>query len=335
MGNQLQHYVPRFMLRRFGKGKKEHVHVLDKQSGHRFSFSASRKAVISVAAEYGMYDFDFMGEPVTIEPGLADLETKAAGYVRRIADAKRFDLGDPMERATLACFIAVQMIRTRAVLETQADMMSRMKTWLEADGAPEGFFDPDPHVGSGENADKALLAKLICNAPRDFAPLLVEKDWVLLQTDRRHPFLMGDHPVAMFNEVDRGLRGNLGLKVEGIQIYFPLGPTLALGIWCPTLQQTLLDFIGRLDALSETQPHVATQHAGEWQQAIETVEAIRRGTPLSYRPENVEHFNSLQVIHAERFVFSSDVDFSLVESMVQQDSTLRRGPRMAEATGKF
>ena len=33
MGNQLQHYVPQFMLRRFGKGKKEHVHVLDKQSG--------------------------------------------------------------------------------------------------------------------------------------------------------------------------------------------------------------------------------------------------------------------------------------------------------------
>ena len=94
MGNQLQHYVPRFMLRRFGKGRKEHVHVLDKQSGHCFSFSASRKAVISVAAEYGMYDFDFMGEPVTIEPGLADLETKAAGCVRRIADAKRFDLGE-------------------------------------------------------------------------------------------------------------------------------------------------------------------------------------------------------------------------------------------------
>ena len=170
MGNQLQQYVPRFLLRRFGQGKKHHVHVLDKQSGHRFSFSASRKAHISVAAEYGMYDFDFMGEPVTIEPGLADLEAKAAEYLRRITDTKRFDLTDSMERATLACFLAVQMIRTRAVLETQADMMSRMKAWLEAEGTPEGFFDPDPHVGSGENADKALLARLICNAPRDFAP---------------------------------------------------------------------------------------------------------------------------------------------------------------------
>ena len=31
MGNQLQHYVPRFMLRRFGKGKKvgEHTTLAD------------------------------------------------------------------------------------------------------------------------------------------------------------------------------------------------------------------------------------------------------------------------------------------------------------------
>ena len=71
-----------------------------------------------------LYLVAFGDRPVTMEPGLADLETKAAEYVRRIADSKRFDLGDPMERTTLACFIAVQMIRTRAVLETQANMMS-------------------------------------------------------------------------------------------------------------------------------------------------------------------------------------------------------------------
>ena len=51
MGNQLQHYVPRFSLRRFGHGKQDHVHVMDKQSGRKFSFSASKKALISVAAE--------------------------------------------------------------------------------------------------------------------------------------------------------------------------------------------------------------------------------------------------------------------------------------------
>lgn len=323
------------MLRQFGRGKKDHVRVLDKQTGRRFSFSASKKAMISVAAEYGMYDFEFMGEPVTIEPGLADLESKAAEYVARVVREETFDLGDPMERATLACFLSVQMIRTRAVLETQADMMTRMKAWLERDGTPAGFFDPDPHVGGGENADKALLARMICNAPKNFAPSLLEKDWVLLKTDQKHPFIMGDHPFAMFNDEDGGLRGNLGLKVRGIQIYFPLTPTLAMALWCPSIQPMLMAFVAKMNALSQTHPHSTEQQIDEWRQAVESVEAIRRGTTLSYRPPNVEHFNSLQVIHAERFVFSDRDDFALVESMIGGDASLRYGRRITEATGKF
>lgn len=52
-------------------------------------------------------------------------------------------------------------------------------------------------------------------------------------------------------------------------------------------------------------------------------------------PVSVMHFNSLQVRSAERFVFGSTDDFSLVEEMVGSDPTMRRGRRMIEATGKF
>ena len=68
MGNQLQHYVPRFSLRRFGHGKQDHVHVMDKQSGRKFSFSASKKALISVAAEYVVGD-NYPGRRVEHPPG--------------------------------------------------------------------------------------------------------------------------------------------------------------------------------------------------------------------------------------------------------------------------
>ena len=167
---------------------------MGKQTGHKSSFSASKKALISVAAEYGMYDFEFMGEPVSIEPNRAKLESKAAEYIARISREKQFDLTDPMERATVACFLAVQMVPTRAVLETQADMMARMTVWLKTQGAPDGFFEDDPYVGSGENADKALLARLIINVPKDLSPAFVEKDWLLVSTDRKHPFLRATTP---------------------------------------------------------------------------------------------------------------------------------------------
>ena len=45
--------------------------------------------------------------------------------------------------------------------------------------------------------------------------------------------------------------------------------------------------------------------------------------------------HSLQVAHAERFVFSCDVNFSLVEEMIRRDSKMRHGRRMTEATGNF
>lgn len=335
MGDQLQHYVPRFLLRQFGSGKKVHVRVHDKHTGKSFSFSASKKSAIAVAAEYHMYDFEFAGEQVTIEPGLADLESRTAELVRCLIRAEKFDFDKPLERATLASFLAVQMVRTRAVIEQSNDIMNRMRGWLEAQGgAPEGFFAPDPLVGDGVNAEKAMLARRITTAIPQYAPALIDKDWVLLKTDSKYPFLMGDHPFAMFNDRDSGLRGNLGIGCEGIQIYFPLSPTLALGLWCRSLRDQCWDMVETLHQKSIRSELTADEVHG-LKVAKCALEAIENGTPLLMEPVNVVHFNSLQVRSAERFIFGSTGDFSLVEEMVGSDPTMRRGQRISEATGKF
>ncbi|MNV74586.1 hypothetical protein D3C71_1678170 [compost metagenome] len=54
-----------------------------------------------------------------------------------------------------------------------------------------------------------------------------------------------------------------------------------------------------------------------------------------FRPENVEHFNSLQVLEAERYVFSIKNDFSMVREMIQEDDSVRRGARFVEGSGHF
>ena len=65
------------------------------------------------------------------------------------------------------------------------------------------------------------------------------------------------------------------------------------------------------------------------------MEAITRGRPLASQPENVLFFNSLQISSAERFVFSSNPDFSVAEDMIAKNPKLRHGRRLVEATGKF
>jgi hypothetical protein len=145
---------------------------------------------------------------------------------------------------------------------------------------------------------------------------------------------MGDHPFAMVNDVDLPGRGNLGITCEGIQIYLPLSPTLALALWCPSLQQQLLLFVEKMKG-KRMASELSEADRKASRQAVEIVDAINKGVPLMYELENALRFNSLQVIHAERFVFSNQKEFPLVRDMVEKDPLLRRGRRMTEATGKF
>jgi len=320
--SQLQHYVPKFLLRRFGTGKKGHLHVLDKHTGKTFSKAASK-----VAAENSFYDFEFQGSRLTLEPSLAVLESRAAKHIERIVRDRCLHVLEVQERSELSQFLAVQMVRTRAHIETWKDVSSRMEVWLRERGVREEFFASSAKLGEHENAERAMFVRRISDAPKDFGSTSAAKDWVLLQTERKTPYFIGDHPLTMHNMTDRVGRGNLGLSVEGIEIYFPLSPELGLALWCPSHRGVLLEGIQRLTRISDSQPLVAARFSGVWTGAMNIMDAITTGTPLRSRPENVEFFNSLQVLSAERFVFSADGDFSLAEDMIRGDSGIRRGRR--------
>ena len=88
MSAPLQHYVPKFMLRRFSSGGRELVHAFDKHQDKIFSFSTSKKSKVGVAAERAIYDFEFQGVPLTLEPALSSLETKAAEVTARVIAAQ-------------------------------------------------------------------------------------------------------------------------------------------------------------------------------------------------------------------------------------------------------
>ena len=319
--SQLHHYVPRFLLRRFGRGKMHQLHTFDKSTGTAFSRAAAKLAALS-----DFYDFNFMGQPMTIEPVLADVEASAGAHIARIVKNRRLNLADPVERGELAAFFAIQLVRTPANHATSAELFGRMEAWLRRQGMPEAFFAPDPLIGAGENAVRAQMARRIVSAPSDYGPALIEKDWVLLETEPHCPYLIGDHPLVMHNDRPAGLRGNVGLSVEGIEIYFPLSPDLALALLCPS--------IGNL-----IQANLATMRESyastDFSQSSRLLNAMESGTPMHVGSEGSIFINALQIAHAERFVFSSDGNFELVESMLKNDPTLQRGLRMTEATGKF
>lgn len=322
---KVQHYVPQFLLRKFGNGKKDQLHVFDKHTSRSFPSNAK-----NVASESRFYDFQLEEHEATLEPRLAELEGASKPLLDRILEKDSVAVLSKAERELTATFLAVQFTRTKAFREQVLDLPRKLGEHLRSQAATREDLDaisefielPD------ENELKIQATHFIINAPKDFGPHFLNKDWLLIATTRKAPFIIGDHPLALQNTIDMRPYGNLGLAVEGIEIYLPLSPTRALAMWCPSHRQTILNGATKLRQLRAIAPHLVTQQVRD-PEGIESLErTLKDGTPLQYSLENVRNFNSLQVRYAERFVFSCVPDFALPQEMVSSHPSLRTGMRM-------
>jgi hypothetical protein len=102
-----QHYVPQFLLRRFGTGKKnrEKIWVLDKLTGKVFQSS-----VKDVGHENNFYEHEHL-QHNAIENLLGNTECYAANLISRISKHGRL-FRDNEEIVGLSYFLAIQMLRS-------------------------------------------------------------------------------------------------------------------------------------------------------------------------------------------------------------------------------
>jgi hypothetical protein len=145
-----------------------------------------------------------------------------------------------------------------------------------------------------------------------------------MQTNLVHPFLIGDHPVVLHNYFG----DKLGVGVPGVVVYFPLSPEFALGLHCPTIAEEIRKGQEKFDNLPDEAFVTHPEFYAGYKETVQIMEGFVEGIPLKSRPENVEHFNSIQISNAERFVFSCDGNFALVEDMLRIEPGLKKGPRV-------
>lgn len=321
---KVQHYVPQFLLRNFSTGKKHQVHVFDKRTKRTFFTK-----VKNVAAESRFYDFEFQGHPMTLEPSLSELEGEAKLILDRIIKQDSLSAISPKDRKQLSVFFAVQLVRT----------LSFKKQWLslsellveecrEFIGSEAKINTIKEHIcNPDENRIKMDLADTIINAPKDFAPYLLDKAWLLLKTDRQNPFILGDNPITLQNIINDGPRGGLGLAVQGIEIYLPLSPTKTLALFCHSHEERFRKAAHNFHLNSYLNPN---EIADNFQHRVVTqmISTIENEIPLPLEPEHVTNLNSLQISHAERYIFANVCDFSLAQQMLTSNPKLRIGPRL-------
>jgi len=307
---KVQHYVPQFLLRNFGSGKKDKLHVLDKQTGKSFATNAR-----NVAAESRFYDFQLAGQDLTLETELSRIEASAKPIIQSILDLDSLAHLTAQARAELSVFLAVQMTRGKWYREQFREFPLMLEQALRAkEGQDVDLSGIAEYLRVPDDNELAIhTARSVLRAAEDYAPHFANKVWILGGTDVKHPFQIGDNPIGMQNMLDMRPYGNLGLAVRGIEIYFPLSPRRLLALWCPS-------HITMLEAAAGHNIDVAQMLA-----------AIAEERVLHYRPEHVMNANSIQVGYAERFVFSSDGDFALALNMIQERPVYRRGPRSTVA----
>jgi hypothetical protein len=275
-----QHYVAQSILRSFGIGRegKESIWVLDKRNGNIF-----QSPVRDVGHENYFYEYHGEGGDIELENLTQKLDDKGAGIINRIIeDSKLPESKEDM--IWLSYYVAAQMIRTPM---TRNDMENLRQLIIH-------HWGKDIYVGSDEqktigeygpeDAKAASLRSLVKDVPV-FAKLLQEKVWNLKEALNPDRFIISDNPVTRHNMIDRGPRGNLGLKNIGIELYMPLSPRLVIHIMCPRLASVVL-----------LTPELAPAYSL----------ALTTRKPIPLKSENVEFINSQQVIWSERFVFSKE-----------------------------
>lgn len=177
-----------------------------------------------------------------------------------------------------------------------------------------------------ENHLKLITAESVMSAPGDFGPLFHNKTWHVLSTTAKRPFILGDNPITLQNATDMRPYGNLGLAVKGIEIYFPLTPTHALAMWCPSISEGIIKSGEQLQQLRARAPEMLKGLKDE-EGLARLAGALTKGSPLAYEPVHIENFNSLQISNAERYVFANGEHFDLARLMLSAHPHLSKGPR--------
>jgi hypothetical protein len=322
---KVQHYVPQFLLKNFGNGKKDQIHVFDKNTSRTFLTNAK-----NVASESRFYDFNIDGKETTLEPVLTKIESAAKPIFQRLLEADCIATLSDLDKGSLSTFLAVQFTRTKSFREQFRSIPELLLAKLRKKANNEADLEAikDYITVPDENETKIETARMIINAPKDYGPQFINKRWVLIATEKRTPFIINDNPITLQNMIDMQPYGNLGLAVLGIEIYFPLSPTRALLLLCPSHEETMKQELNKLPNAHAVPLHLRHEFIRTRNSIQNILKAFETGSPLQYDSKNVENFNALQIANAERYIFSSNEDFAHADLMIRANPKLRNGRRM-------
>ena len=297
-----QHYVPQSYLRRFCS-IDERLSVFDKEDKKQFSTTTR-----NVGSEKFFYRSELNGSDQTdqtIEKYLSSIEgatTQVTNELLAEFENSTYIKIKADQKETLATFIAIQFIRTR---EKRTQLNAILQTILTQIGKEhlriKGYKDTDfsLQIDVPKLQGELLLDKATID---DYSQTLLSHYWVFHKNLTSSVFFTSDNPVTLSGERCNPMRG-VGLATKGVSIVLPLSPRFQVVLFEKT-----------------TYPELSCADCNLFDLGSK---------------DNIDYYNSLQVINSYRYIYSIDNDFSLVESMLNSHPALGDKGRQRVAGNAF
>lgn len=322
MNPKNQHYVPQFILANFCIENSSQIFVFDKRREVIF-----RTHIKNVAAERGFYNFKEGETIVSVESNLSQLESAAANIISKILEKESLASIPNQEKMLLSIFIAAQFIRVKQMRITMKQLNDDLANKIQAMGLDLNNIDGFSPQEEGDIKKSTILS--MKKYVEKFAPYIYDKAWLLLKVPKPTPHYISDNPITLQNMNDYRPRGNLGLAVKGIEIYFPLSSKLSLGIFCRSHEELIQTGYKKYTVLQRLG---LLKNIGIEKKKIEGIKKLKygleTGNAIKSNQENVINRNSLQVMYSTRFIFSNINDFSLAREMIKDTPKLKDVPRL-------
>ncbi len=292
-----QHYVPKLLLRHFCAGGSDRLWVFDKHTGKVWE-----QAIRKIGHEKYFNEAPLgNGWVVSYDEELEYVENKAAPVLAKLNVGTSIYSLKAVEFALLCYFVAVQHLRTPAFFSWNKQFNEEIRRLCPDGQIPETIKKQVGPLTDG--VAKRCSLDCIFDFAEQIANVLVPKAWIMHKAYPTRTFYISDTPVALHNDIKDEFRSTIGFVFPGIQVYMPMSATALLGAYCPILFREV----------GGVEPFRTARETGE---------------PVPCESANMDFFNSLQVVNAERFLYCRDDDFELAKRVLQNHPEARKPKRM-------
>jgi len=263
-----QHYVPQFLLNRFGYGdddnKKISIYDIRKDE------IRNNQSIKENFSQNYFYDVDNFIENFLEQ----QIETPASNAVSKIVKHDLTPIKQPKsDNYALLKFICCQQSRTVQAREDAITFINEHFKQIVATHFRLKDIDADPNhykiVPKGKDGKRNIMANVALGGIID-SKAMEDLTLHLLVNKTKREFIIADHPVARYNQFYQDLNDPRmsSLTARGLQLFLPLSPTLYLCVYDSTVYKygtkksfiTEIQEINDVDYLNELQARGALSY---------------------------------------------------------------------------